>query len=113
MKTKRTLKDKLNTLLFGKDLRVTTGEPFTTVRYGDYSSYFPLNDYIDFTQSVPDTPYNIKKYGADERQISRKIPRPYRRQLMNVRLTVAVRLLLKAAFIRFQLFIFALMLLFL
>ena len=66
MKTKRTLKDKFHTLLFGKDLRVTTGEPFTTVRDGDYSSYYPLNDYIDFTQSVPDTPYNIKKYGVDE-----------------------------------------------
>lgn len=67
MKTKRNLKDKLHTLLFGKDLRVTTGDPFTVVREGDYSSYYPLNDYIDFTKSAPDTPYSVKKYGADEK----------------------------------------------
>ena len=65
MKTKRNIFDKLNTLLFGKDLRVTTGEPYTVVREGDYSSYFPLNDYIDFTQTVPDNCYDIRDFGAD------------------------------------------------
>ena len=65
MKTKRNLKDKLNTLLFGKDLRVTTGEPYTEVREGDYSSYYPLEEYIDFTQAVPEGCYDIRSYGAD------------------------------------------------
>lgn len=65
MKTKRNLFDKLNTLLFGKDLRVTTGEPYTEVREGDYSSYYPLENYIDFTQPVPDNCYDIRNYGAD------------------------------------------------
>ena len=64
MKTKRNLKDKLHTFLFGKDLRVTTGDPFTEVRDGDYSSYYPLEDYIDFTQAVPENCYDVRHYGA-------------------------------------------------
>ena len=65
MKTKRNIFDKLNTLLFGKDLRVTTGEPYTEMREGDYSSYYPLEKYIDFTQQAPDNCYDIRDYGAD------------------------------------------------
>ena len=65
MKTKRNLKDKLHTFLFGKDLRVTIGDPFTEVRDGDYSSYYPLEDYIDFTQTAPENCYDIRNYGAD------------------------------------------------
>ena len=68
MKAKRTLTDKLHTLLFGKDLRVTTGEPFTEVQKGDYSSYYPLENYIDFTQAVPENCYDIRDFGADENQ---------------------------------------------
>ena len=68
MKTKRTLTDKLNTFLFGKDLRVTTGEPFTVVQEGDYSSYFPLEDYIDFTQDMPENCYDIRDFGAAENE---------------------------------------------
>lgn len=64
MKTERTVKDKLQTFLFGKDLRVTEGEPYTDVRYGDYSSYYPLDEYIDFNQEIPENCYNIKDYGA-------------------------------------------------
>ena len=67
MKTKRNLKDKLNTLLFGKDLRVTVGDPFTEIREGDYSSYYPLESYIDFTQTPPSDCYDIRQYGADEK----------------------------------------------
>lgn len=66
MKTRRTIKDKLNTLLFGKDLRVTEGEPYTEVREGDYSSYYPLENYIDFNQPLLEEYYDIKNYGADE-----------------------------------------------
>ncbi len=65
MKTKRTIKDKLDTLLFGKDLRVTEGEPYTEVRDGDYSSYYPVENYIDFNQSVPEDCFDIRNYGAD------------------------------------------------
>lgn len=65
MKTKRTVKDKLNTFLFGKDLRVTEGEPYTEVRDGDYSSYYPLEKYIDFTQKPEGKIFNVCSFGAD------------------------------------------------
>lgn len=65
MKIKRNLIDKLNTLLFGKDLRVTRGEPYTIVREGDFSSYYPLEKYIDFNQSVPDEFCSVRSFGAD------------------------------------------------
>ena len=65
MKTKRTLKDKLHTLLFGKDLRVTEGEPYTKVREGDYSSYYPLEKYISFSQAPEGEVFDIRSYGAD------------------------------------------------
>lgn len=65
MKAKRTVKDKLHTLLFGKDLRVTEGEPYTKVREGDYSSYYPLERYIDFTQKPQGEIFDIRSFGAD------------------------------------------------
>ena len=65
MKTKRTIKDKLNTLLFGKDLRVTEGEPYTEVRDGDYSSYYPIEKYIDFNQQLLTKCFDIRNFGAE------------------------------------------------
>ena len=65
MKTKRTLKDKLRTFLFGKDLRVTEGEPYTEIRKGDYSSYYPLNNYINFTQKPEGIIFDVRSFGAD------------------------------------------------
>lgn len=65
MKTKRTAKDKLYTLLFGKDLRVTEGEPYTKVHEGDYSSYYPLEKYIDFSQKPEGEIFDIRSFGAD------------------------------------------------
>lgn len=65
MKTKRTFADKLHTLFFGKDLRVTKGDPYTEVRKGDYSSYYPLEKYIDFNQSLPENYFDIRDFGAD------------------------------------------------
>lgn len=63
-KKKRSLFDKLNTLLFGKDLRVTEGEPYTEVREYDFSSYYPVEDYIK-KQEIPEKNiYNIMDYGA-------------------------------------------------
>lgn len=64
MKTGRTIKDKIHTFLFGKDLRVTEGEPYTEVREGDYSSYYPIEKYIDFSQSLPENCFDIKEFGA-------------------------------------------------
>ncbi|MGN0533822.1 MAG: glycoside hydrolase family 28 protein [Eubacterium sp.] len=64
-KAKRTPLDKLNTLLFGKDLRITEGEPYTQVREFDFSSYYPENEYIR-RQSVPeDNVFDIRDFGAD------------------------------------------------
>ena len=65
MKTKRTVRDKLHTLFFGKDLRVTEGEPYTQVRDGDYSSYYPLEKYINYNQSLPEEYYDIRDFRAD------------------------------------------------
>lgn len=64
-KKKRSLFDKLNTMLFGKDLRITEGEPYTEIRKYDFSSYFPVENYIK-KQAIPEKNiYNIKNYGAD------------------------------------------------
>lgn len=64
-KKKRNLYDKLNTLLFGKDLRVTEGDPYTEVREYDFSSYYPVENYIK-KQAIPEKNiYNINDYGAD------------------------------------------------
>lgn len=65
MRVRRTIKDKLNTFLFGKDLRVTEGEPYTEVRDGDYSSYYPVEKYIDFNQPMPENCFDIRSYGAN------------------------------------------------
>ncbi len=59
-KKKRNLIDKISTLLFGKDLRVTEGDPYTEVREYDFSSYYPVENYIK-KQAI----YNINDYGAD------------------------------------------------
>lgn len=66
MKQKRNAFDKLNTLLFGKDLRITKGDVFPTLYEYDYSSYYPEDDYI-FDSPVPkENVYDIRTYGADE-----------------------------------------------
>lgn len=65
MKDRRTRLDKLNTLLFGKDLRITKGDPFPRVYDYDYSSYYPEDDYIS-NQELPNGEiFDIKFYGAN------------------------------------------------
>lgn len=64
MKKVRTLKDKLNTLFFGKDLRVTTGDVYTEIRKGDFSEYCPIEKYIS-EQKLPKNAYDIRDFGAD------------------------------------------------
>lgn len=68
MKDRRTAIDKLNTLLFGKDLRITKGDVFPTVYPYDFSSYYPEDNYI-YNQPVPnDNVYDVRFYGANPKQ---------------------------------------------
>lgn len=64
-KKRRTVLDKINTLFFGKDLRVVSGEPYTQVREFDFSSYLPLDDYITFQDLPKDDVFDIRSFGAD------------------------------------------------
>lgn len=64
-KSKRNVFDKLNTLFFGKDLRVTEGEPYTEVREYDFSSYYPEDKYVYNQPSPEDHVFDIRDFGAD------------------------------------------------
>lgn len=65
MKDRRSRIDKLNTLLFGKDLRITKGDVFPAVYPYDYSSYYPKDNYI-YDQELPtENVFDIKFYGAN------------------------------------------------
>jgi len=61
---KRNLFNKLNTLLFGKDIRVTEGTPYTEIRKYDFSSYYPEADYISKQALPTENVYDIRTYGA-------------------------------------------------
>lgn len=65
MKNRRNIFDKLNTLLFGKDLRVTQGGPYTIVREYDFSSYYPKEKYITCQDVPKENVFDIRDYGAD------------------------------------------------
>lgn len=60
----RTVFDKLNTLLFYKDLRVTEGEVFSEVYTNDFSSYFPIEKYITEQKCQNSSVYDIRDFGA-------------------------------------------------
>lgn len=63
-KNRRTAVDKLKTLLFGKDLRITEGDVFDTVYPFDFSSYYPEENYIH-PQTVPtENVFDIRNFGA-------------------------------------------------
>ncbi|MGN1202507.1 MAG: hypothetical protein ACI4RF_04375, partial [Eubacterium sp.] len=65
VKSRRNVLDKLNTLFFGKDLRVTEGEPYTQIREFDFSSYYPKDKYI-YSQPLPtENVFDIRDFGAD------------------------------------------------
>lgn len=65
LKAKRNVIDKLNTLFFGKDLRITEGEPYSEVREFDFSSYLPIENYIK-TQKIPtENIFDIRNFGAN------------------------------------------------
>lgn len=64
-KQKRNALDKLNTLFFGKDLRVTEGDPYTEVREFDFTSYFPVENYIYKQNEPSENVFDIRSFGAD------------------------------------------------
>ena len=64
MKTRRTHLDKLNTLLFGKDLRITEGEQYTEEREFDYTSYLPVEKYISPQEIPTEKAFFITDFGA-------------------------------------------------
>ena len=64
-KPRRILIDKLNTLLFGKDLRIIDGDPYTDVRDFDFSSYYPEDDYITDQELPSSNVFDIRDFGAD------------------------------------------------
>ena len=64
MKSKRTPIDKLKTLLFGKDLRITEGEVFREEYEFDYTSYLPLDKYISPQELPGENSYSITDFGA-------------------------------------------------
>ncbi|MDE5605463.1 MAG: hypothetical protein K2I73_07765 [Eubacterium sp.] len=63
-KAKRTIFDKLNTALFWKDTRITTGDPYTEVREYDFSSYYPEDDYICDMELPTENVFDIRSFGA-------------------------------------------------
>ena len=64
MKDRRTAFDKLNTVLFGKDLRITKGVVYSEIREYDFSSYYPEDKYIRIQPLPSDNVYDIRFYGA-------------------------------------------------
>lgn len=64
MKKKRNAVDKLKTLLFWEDTRVTQGEPYTQVREFDFSSYYPREKYIEKMPLPAENVIDIRSMGA-------------------------------------------------
>lgn len=64
MKEKRTHLDKLNTLLFGKDLRITEGGQFKEEREFDYTSYYPVEKYISPQELPSENAFFATDFGA-------------------------------------------------
>lgn len=56
--------DKLKTLLFWRDTRVTQGEPYTAVREFDYSSYLPVESYLSPACAPSANVFDIRDFGA-------------------------------------------------
>lgn len=64
VKDKRTHTDKLKTLLFGKDLRITKGDVFSQVYEYDFSSYYPEDEYIHPQKAPGENIFDIRSFGA-------------------------------------------------
>lgn len=61
---RRTLLQKLQILLFYKDVRVTQGGVYSEERKFDYSSYYPEDDYIKTAELPSENVYDIRDFGA-------------------------------------------------
>lgn len=61
---KRTLLQKLRLLLFHKDERVTQGAVYSEVRRFDFSSYYPLENYVQKVGVPQENVYDIRSFGA-------------------------------------------------
>ena len=66
MKTvyKRGVGKKLKTQLFGKDIRVTSGDVYSAVRDYDFSSYYPESDYVLPAEVPSENVFDIRDFGA-------------------------------------------------
>lgn len=62
---RRTAKDKLHTLLFGKDIRVTDGDIFSEVYDGDFSSYFPKEEYIKEQVPTKEPVFDFREFQGE------------------------------------------------
>lgn len=65
MKDRRTAADKLKTLFFGKDLRITQGDVFSATYPYDFSSYYPESAYIKPQKPPEKNVFDIRDFGAD------------------------------------------------
>lgn len=63
-KKKRSLFDKFNTMIFGRDVRVTDGAPYSEIREFDFSSYYPEDNYISNMPLPEKNVYDIRDFGA-------------------------------------------------
>lgn len=63
-KSRRNIFDKLNTLFFCKDTRVTDGAPYTEIREYDFSSYYPEDNYIKSQNPPTENTFDIRDFGA-------------------------------------------------
>ncbi|MGN0531936.1 MAG: glycoside hydrolase family 28 protein [Eubacterium sp.] len=64
MQGRRTNLDKLRTLVFGRDLRITKGDVYPITYPYDYSSYYPEDEYIHHQEPQGSDIFDIRFYGA-------------------------------------------------
>lgn len=65
MRDKRNSLDKVKTLLFGKDLRITKGDVYPIEYEYDFSSYYPEDEYIYKQEPPAENVFDIRDYGAE------------------------------------------------
>lgn len=73
IKDRRNIGDKLNTLLFGRDLRITKGDVFPFVYDFDFSSYYPEDDYVRFQEIPNENVFDIRDYGANVKMLDNAV----------------------------------------
>ena len=73
IKDRRNIGDKLNTLLFGRDLRITKGDVFPFIYDFDFSSYYPEDDYVRFQEITNENVFDIRDYGANVKMLDNAV----------------------------------------